>query len=326
MACQPGRPSSPVIAAIVAAASRSHAGSGSAASSSSRTASADLRPPSQPCAICQRSAAAAMATAVIASAASAPGPTARGRSASRRSMAHAPSGVTAGFFPAVTAPNSTSRPSSDFTWSVRNPPLRADIPPRTCTCMSPRPRSSAIAWATSMTSREDRPMPALRDLSSAWARTSRPRLASAAPPVMSPQTARRASSQHPVLSASPGHPSSSRPAVARSSSIARTPRARAAVHGRCRPGTSAADRNRSGARIPMAVHAAATAGFCRTPALVRAFPSGPTHPASATACRTIAHSPASCAASSIISMTARYRRRVQRIAEWEDWGISGTLG
>jgi hypothetical protein len=70
----------------------------------------------------------------------------------------------------------------------------------------------------------------------------------------------------------------------------------------------------------MAVHAAGTADLRRTPALVRAFPSGPTHPASATACRMIAHSSASCAASSTISMTARYRRRVQRIAEWEDWG------
>ena len=62
------------------------------------------------------------------------------------------------------------------------------MPPRTCTCISPKPRSSAIAWAASMTSRDDRRMPALRDLSSARARTSRPRLSSAAPPVISPQT------------------------------------------------------------------------------------------------------------------------------------------
>jgi len=82
----------------------------------------------------------------------------------------------------------------------------------------------------------------------------------------------------------------------------------------------------AGTRIPMAVHAAGTAGLRSTPTLVSAFPSGLTQAASATACRMIAHSSASRATSSTISMTTRSRRRVQRIAEWEDWGISGTLG
>ena len=309
MACQPGRPSSPVIAAIVAAASRSHASSGSAAASNSRTASAGLRAQSHPCAMCQRSDARATATTVIASVAVAPGLIPRGRSASRRSMAHSPSAVTAGSFPAVTTPNSASRPSNDPTSSVRKPRLRADMPPRTCTCISPRPRSSAIAWAASMTSRDDRRMPALRDLSSARARTSRPRLSSAAPPVISPQTARSASSQRPPLSPSPGHPSSSGLAAARSPMISRTPMARATVHGRCRPGMSAADRNRSGSRIPMVAQAPGTAGLRSTPTLVSASPSGPTQRASATARRMIAHSPASFAVSSAVSTTARYWHR-----------------
>jgi hypothetical protein len=239
-------------------------------------------------------------------------------------MAHAPSGVTAGSFPAVTAPNSASRPSSDSTWSARKPRLRADMPPRTCTCISPRPRSSAIAWAASMTSREDRQTPALRDLSSARARTSRPRLASAAPPVMSPQTARRASSQRPAQSPSPGHPSSSGLATAWSSAIARTPRARAAVHGRCRPGTSAADRNRSGTRIPMAAHAAGTSGLRSTPTLVSAFPSGPAQHARATARRMIAHSPASCAVSSAIFIAARYRHRGYRLCRFNPVQLKDT--
>ncbi len=78
MACQPGRPSSPVIAAIVAAESRSHASSGSAAASNSRTASAGLRAQSHPCARCQRSDARAAATTVIASVAVAPGLSPRG--------------------------------------------------------------------------------------------------------------------------------------------------------------------------------------------------------------------------------------------------------
>jgi hypothetical protein len=57
----------------------------------------------------------------------------------------------------------------------------------------------------------------------------------------------------------------------------------------------------------MAAHAAGTAGLRSTPTLVSAFPSGPTQPASATACRMIAHSPASCITSSVVSTTTRYR-------------------
>ena len=83
------------------------------------------------------------------------------------------------------------------------------------------------------------------------------------------------------------HCSSTGPAAATEPPICNSPEPRAKLHGRCRVGTSAAVRTRSGTGTPTAVPAAATSARRTTRPAVTGRPGRPTHRASSQACSAI---------------------------------------